>query len=263
MTEVNKKDRIALWADLRQNRGDAPAAGLQDHFRIVMVRRISRIPAVIAEKHPLFLVFQFDYPDIERLMALQQARSGHPHLPVLMLTRHHSESLAVWAFRSGVREYLVSPVAESELRRACLWLASLSRGGRSRQGRENARPQPSLPREARLGNRAVAADSLLAAEEYLDEHLHENVTLDRVASLCGLNRFEFSRRFRREFGVTFRQYLGQRRISRAAELLAASDAQIGDVANVVGIRDQSHFCRRFRQFTGMTPTRYRELLQAR
>jgi YesN/AraC family two-component response regulator len=260
MTHERTRDgarRCFLWIDLRQNYGNSLVEGLAECFGVSVVRRISQIPIMIFRHHPDFLLFDYDFPDIQRLKALQQTKVENPHLPVLMFTVHHSEALAVWAYRSGVREYVVNPVAEAELRRICKWMSSVDRTPGRCNRRQNSLPPPPVPRDARLDNEPMAGDTLVRAEEYMNAHFHEKVPLDMVASLVGMTRFEFSRKFRQQYGITFREYLTQCRIRKAVELLEASNARITDVAYVVGIRDPAYFSRRFRQFTGMTPSEYR------
>ena len=74
---------------------------------------------------PYFLCFEFDFPNASDLAVLQQTKRQHPELPLLMITESHSESLAVWAFRSGVWDYLVKPLTADELNRRIETLAHL------------------------------------------------------------------------------------------------------------------------------------------
>ena len=56
---------------------------------------------------------------------MQAIKQAHPRLPILMLTLEHSESLAVWAFRARVWNYLVKPVSPAELAENLNALANL------------------------------------------------------------------------------------------------------------------------------------------
>ena len=70
-----------------------------------MIRRVA----------PQILCFEYDYPDLKGLRTLQKTKHQFPSLPVLMVTEYHSESLAVWAFRAGIWDYLVKPVAVEDI----------------------------------------------------------------------------------------------------------------------------------------------------
>jgi YesN/AraC family two-component response regulator len=223
-----------------------------------MASQISQIQKSISAHDPEFLVFEYDFPDINGLQALQQTKAENPQLPILMLTRQHSEELAVWAFRSGVRDYVVKPLEKKDLNRLCLQLLSLAKNSKYHKNRQNCIPHPSLPWDSLIKYQPTADDSLAKGLEYLNAHFHKNVSLETVASVCGLSRFEFSRLFRKKFGITFREYVIRCKINKAAELLDNPHTLVIDVAHLVGITDPSHFARCFRRHTGMTPSEYRE-----
>ena len=60
------------------------------------------------------------------------------------------------------------------------------------------------------------------------------------------------------FGVSFKEYLNNYRIERAAEILLRTDDKIYLVAEEVGYRDLDYFINRFIQSKGCTPTTYRK-----
>jgi YesN/AraC family two-component response regulator len=223
-----------------------------------MASQISQIRKSISLQDPDFLVFEYDFPDIHSLQALQQTKAENPRLPILMLTQQHSEELAVWAFRSGVRDYAVKPLEQHDLSHICNNLVSVTKTNKNDTNRQNWIPHPPLPWDSLIKYKQASGDVLARGLEYLQAHFHENVRLETVASLCGLSRFEFSRQFKKRFGMTFRDYVIRCRIDKAAELLDNPHTLVIDVAHLVGIRDPSHFTRSFRRYTGMTPSEYRE-----
>lgn len=79
-----------------------------------------------------------------------------------------------------------------------------------------------------------------------------------LARTVGQSPRSLARHFAADLGLTWRHCLRQMRMIRAIELLAASDQPIIDVAYAVGYRALSAFNAAFRQFTGQTPSAYRE-----
>lgn len=247
---------VLLWVDC--------IAGLPDpdhrvrcatHFDIVTAEGVTGLPADIAQHKPGALCFEFDYPDRQRLQAMAAVKKSFPRLPILMLTRKSSERLAIWAFRSRVWNYLVKPVPVGELTECLQALASLchrTAPPRAAQLLEQAAPdglpeQPLEPGVARL-------QPVLT---YVAQHYHERVSALAAARICGLSRFEFSRKFRATFGMTFREYLLRARVDEARRLLMAGSISVTGVAYSVGFNDGSHFARIFRRFTGVLPSDYR------
>jgi AraC-like DNA-binding protein len=100
--------------------------------------------------------------------------------------------------------------------------------------------------------------SLLPAVSYVSGNYSEKLRLSTAAKLCDLSRFQFSRNFKKEQGLTFRDFVVQLRIQRAAELMRQPRAlSVTEAAFVVGFNDLSHFSRMFRRQLGMTPSNYR------
>jgi DNA-binding NtrC family response regulator len=119
------------------------------------VRRIlqgeSPLP-VMEQEAPLVTCFQYDYPDLPGLAELRLVKERMPSVPLLMITQAHSELLAVWAFRAGVRDFFVQPV---DVDRFLCVLDELSairpaHGMRRRPLRGTLTPPNVIPPEARM-----------------------------------------------------------------------------------------------------------------
>lgn len=92
-------------------------------------------------------------------------------------------------------------------------------------------------------------------QEYLRANLHRNVSLSELAALTGLSKAYVIRSFHRVVGMPPYEWLLQQRIEEARGHLQ-SGSSIGDLAVRLGFADQSHFHRRFKSITGMTPATY-------
>ncbi|MCA1941243.1 MAG: helix-turn-helix transcriptional regulator, partial [Caenispirillum bisanense] len=86
-------------------------------------------------------------------------------------------------------------------------------------------------------------------------HLDDDIALDDLAAVSGLSRFQLVRAFRRATGFPPHAYLMQRRLAAAKDLLRAGQPP-AQVAAAVGLYDQAHFTRRFKQLYGITPGAY-------
>jgi AraC-like DNA-binding protein len=78
-----------------------------------------------------------------------------------------------------------------------------------------------------------------------------------LAGIAGLSVFHFAREFKQSTGVTPHEYLVQRRVKRAQNMLARTDFSLSDVALASGFSDQSHLTRHFRRMLGTTPREFR------
>lgn len=93
--------------------------------------------------------------------------------------------------------------------------------------------------------------------EYLRSNLQRNVRLDELANLTGLSKGYLIRSFCRLVGMPPYEWLLQLRVEEAKARLQKG-CQISDLAIELGFADQSHFHRRFKRITGITPATYAE-----
>jgi len=91
--------------------------------------------------------------------------------------------------------------------------------------------------------------------DYLNDHPTQDVALDDLSALTGLNKWYLVELFKQHVGVTPHQYQTVLRITLAKKLLRAGLPGT-QVALEAGFADQSHFTRVFKKYTWVTPGRY-------
>ena len=130
------------------------------------------------------------------------------------------------------------------------------------EGEEGFRLLSELLRKAiayRNRNRSGYGDSTISrARAFLSQHYADpNLMLQDVAGEVHLSQSHFSTVFAQETGLTFTQYLTALRISKAKELLEATEMRSSQIAQEVGYNDSHYFSYLFKKTTGMTPSDYR------
>jgi AraC-like DNA-binding protein len=103
-------------------------------------------------------------------------------------------------------------------------------------------------------SRVVRAD-VRRSIDYLEAHHAEPVAVGEAAAVAGLSDYHFMRVFRATTGVSVHRYLTLIRLNRAKSLLAQGTSA-AETAVSVGLFDQSHLIRYFRQHYGVTPGEY-------
>jgi len=104
---------------------------------------------------------------------------------------------------------------------------------------------------------ADANPAVALALGIIAQHTGEFLPLDELARRTGISRHRFAHVFKAATGLPPHVYQMQQAIEHAKSLLAGG-ASITRTALETGFADQSHFSRRFRQFTGATPRQYAE-----
>lgn len=102
--------------------------------------------------------------------------------------------------------------------------------------------------------------TLRLAKKYIEEHYHENISLNTVADYVHLNASYFSVVFKKEAGCTFSEYLTDYRIEKAKSLLKNSNDSISAICVRVGYADVKYFSRIFEKKVGVKPSAYRQIM---
>ena len=103
----------------------------------------------------------------------------------------------------------------------------------------------------------LSALQMRRATEFLEAHLDGDISMRRVAEICDLSVSHFARAFKYTFRKPPYQWLLERRIEKARDLLLNSRLPLADIAIRCGFTDQSGFNRSFKRICGVTPGEWR------
>ena len=93
---------------------------------------------------------------------------------------------------------------------------------------------------------------------WIEQHLDQPLTLDRVAARAGLSPFHFSRLFTARMGRSVMAHVRGRRLVRGARRLCDEpDLKLVDLAFDCGFESQEAFTRAFKRVFGVSPGRFR------
>ena len=180
-----------------------------------------------------------DYP----LLTLFEAAAGQAHfvvhpsgadfLHVLSLMNEALETDDAHPQQRLIRDHLLALV----LARVCGWFCTLPRA-----------------------DAAPTAHALYGVISYINAHLDSDLSLDALAARFDMNKYNLLRLFKDYAQVTLHQYILQKRISRAKDLLRDGMSP-SQVYAACGYYDSSGFYKAFRTHTGMTPQQYADSVQ--
>ncbi len=100
--------------------------------------------------------------------------------------------------------------------------------------------------------------ALLAANEYLRNHLQDDVDLKQLAQDSGLHPTYFHKLFTAAFHKTPAQQLMTHRLHAAISMLVSEELPISEISARCGFSTPNYFCHKFRDQVGMTPNQYRK-----
>lgn len=112
--------------------------------------------------------------------------------------------------------------------------------------------------EAKGGNVMEWMGAIQKAIQYIEEHITEELTIDRIAAQVNISSFYFQKGFAMLCGFTITEYIRNRRLALAGNDLATGREKVIDIALKYGYDSPDSFTRAFTRFHGVTPAAARK-----
>jgi AraC-like DNA-binding protein len=257
MTSILTKRPSLLWFDLTHDRSTKE---LVTQFEDACDCKLAKNSVLPVREQADMICVHFDRPDTPGLKLLLEIKRTTPSIPITMFTVQHSEELAVWAMRSSVWEYMVLPLSTTEKKRylaAVVQLCELRRNANGQGKSSQIDHSPTLPDSIRLTSGHQKHQALNSVMLYIEQHFRDSIDQRDLAQRCGMTTFRFSRLFKEANGLGFTDYILDKRMNFAKDLLDNSQMPITSIGYEAGFKDPSYFARAFKQFANCTPSEYR------
>ena len=92
---------------------------------------------------------------------------------------------------------------------------------------------------------------------YIDANLHRSITVEELANKAALNKVYFSNIFSKHIGISPSQFIINRRLEKAMDIMRHSDSSLKEIAFKVGFDNAMYFPRIFKKKIGMTPSKFK------
>ncbi|MEH7545360.1 MULTISPECIES: response regulator transcription factor [Bacillaceae] len=161
---------------------------------------------------------------------------------VIVISVHDEFQFVQQALRTGVTDYLLKPVEETELK-ACLekWLEKLAKDLNIQTVDE------SLP-----------SSTIERVLQYLEKTPLDQITLKDAAESVHMNPSYLSQLFKQQLNKKFVDYLTELRIEESKRLLLNTTLRMSEIAERVGYADLAYFSNNFKRITGCSPSEFRK-----
>lgn len=99
--------------------------------------------------------------------------------------------------------------------------------------------------------------ALMKALDYINFNFALPISMDELCAASGVSKQYLCLLFRNTLGTRPMEYIAKRRIQAAKELLAGTDKTVEEIALETGFCTSSYFCKLFKRYEGITPTRFK------
>ena len=197
---------------------------------------------LIKEVCPDVIFLDIKMPKMDGLSMLKKLREEQNETLVIIMSGYAEFSYAQKAIDYGVYKYLTKPINTDELEQIITKIVS-----RLDEQQPNVE-YPGIP------------DVVREVMETVERNLSSDVKLNTIAEQLHMDAIYLGRLFKRYVGMGFKEYVLQKRMERAQQMIRATNLPISEIAERVGYREENYFRMSFKRFCGCSPREYKKQL---
>ncbi|TDE67717.1 AraC family transcriptional regulator [Streptococcus sp. KCJ4932] len=118
-----------------------------------------------------------------------------------------------------------------------------------------------LPSKSMSDSNILIQNYIKQTKKIIHTQYSKTLKVSQIAKKLNLNRSYLYKIFKEETGYSIKDYLGQIRMEKSADLLINTTFHISEVANAVGFPDALAFSKAFKKHFGQSPSNYRKALK--
>ncbi|MFP3122248.1 response regulator [Ectobacillus funiculus] len=203
------------------------------------------------------LITDVNMPEMTGLALLKAVKEKGNKPVVIIVSGYPNFEYAQEAIRLGVINYLLKPVSKQKLieavEQALETEASIERADYIEKVAD--------PKLLNIESSQTSKSPIKEALQYVNNNLSRQISLKDVAGTVHLNPSYFSVLFKEQTRLTFSEYLTRKRLQTAKKLLLTTNLPIEEVAQETGYQTAKYFIKLFKEYEGITPSKYRKMAE--
>ena len=194
---------------------------------------------LVKELCPDVVFLDIKMPKMDGLTMLKKLREEQNETLVIIMSGYAEFSYAQKAIDYGVYKYLTKPINTDELEQIITKIVS--------------RLDEQQPEVEYSG----IPDAVRELIETVEKNLSSDIKLNTIADQLHMDAIYLGRLFKKSMGIGFKDYVVQKRMERAQQLIRTTNLPISEIAEKVGYREENHFRMSFKRFCGCSPREYK------
>ncbi len=221
--------------------------------------------------HPDLVVCDIMMPDIDGYSVLSTLRKSRDTaaIPLIFLTAKVTMADLRQGMEFGADDYLTKPCTVEQFLAAIntrlnrqeqlarLYQQKPPSATHTKASKADYEGNPLSPKETDIFPDCL---KLAAVFHFIEENFHRSINLGDVAQKAGYSAAYLTNLVQSETGRSVKQWIIERRMAEARELLKHTQQTVRQIAEASGYSDAGYFARQFRQFHGATPQAWRQNL---
>ena len=208
------------------------------------------------ENKPHLILSDVNIPKLNGLEFMEACKKENPQVKIAIITGYNYFDYALTALKIGIDDFLLKPVSKSDISAVLSKLVQKLEEEKSKEAVSNIIDN--------IIDRPTQTDSAYKEkiQKIIEDNLgNENLSLTKISEEMAFSLGYASALFKKIFGVTFQDYIVNKRMEKAKILLLSTELKNYEIAQAVGIEDANYFSAAFKKKHGMSPNQYKNKIR--
>lgn len=197
---------------------------------------------------PHLILADINMPKMDGLSFSEKVKTINPLVKIALVTGYDYFDYALQALKLGVDDYILKPISKKDIEEVLKKLIQKMEEDALSIEKEKLLASSNKNREGDVYH----LEAMVNREKY-----KADFSLKKLSELMGYNSNYLSGLFKKQYGLTFQDYLVYSRIEQAKILLLSTDLKNYEIAEKIGFTDVNYFGSRFKKIVGMSPKHYK------
>lgn len=205
----------------------------------------------IIKSHTIdFMISDIEMPGGSGLDLIRWTRDNYPDILCIFYTCHADFEYCQEAIRIGAANYVLKPIPYEELE--AIIRDGLSKAEKSKETKDLMNIWGEMTHKEETDSPIKKIKKIIA------ENLSVEISREELAKRVYMSPDYLSKLFKKETGMSLSDYIINKRILLAQQLLSTTELNVVEIAQKAGFSYSSYFVRIFKKKTGITPQQFRE-----
>lgn len=203
---------------------------------------------------PELVLLDINMPKMNGLELARKIKEIEPKTKIALITGYDYFDYAMEGIKIGVDDYVLKPISKKDVIEVLTKLINKVKG----DYKEVALNE--------VVSKIVRKDEFVQEEsfkerivEIINDHINDSeFSLTVLADVLGFSSSYLSTLFKKEFGISFQDYVLETRLERSKLLLLSTDMKNYEIADQIGFVDVNYFGTRFKKKYGVSPKQYKQ-----
>lgn len=208
---------------------------------------------IYLEHKPEIILMDINMPHIDGLSLSSKIKGINDLTKIAIITGYDYFEYAQSAIKIGVNDYILKPISKDDVSQIILKLVNILDEENKKSKLEEVIENINIE-EIAIENEYKSKILNIFDREYTNI----NFSLTLLADELNLSNGYLSNLFKKNFGISFQDFLLQKRMEKAKILLLTTNLKNYQIAENIGIEDVNYFISKFKKYYGISPKQYKE-----